>query len=183
MSYIEESQREMEVAVEYFKHELTAIRTGRANAALVENVTVDAYGVQTPLSHIAAITIPDAKTLAIQPWDRGLIKSVEKAIIEMNLNIMPVVDSDTVRLKLPALTEESRRALIKAVNHKAEESRVSVRKIRDKVRNTIAADQKAGNLSEDDKFKLFKKIDELTNKMADSILELVKAKEAEVMAV
>lgn len=166
---------------DWLGREYLGIRTGKAAPAVLDGVMVDSYGSKTPLKHVAAIGVEDAKTIKVTPWDRSQLGEIQKAIEAANLGLSVAPDSAGLRVIFPALTEERRKLLIKLTSEKLEDARISVRKEREKVWNEIQTDEKAGKLSEDDKFKgkdeLQKLIDEANKKLED----LAKKKETEIM--
>jgi ribosome recycling factor len=153
----------------WFKEEIALLRTGRASPALVENINVESYGAKTPLKHVAAISVEDARTLRIQPWDSALLEPIEKAIRSSELGLQPVVDKQSVRLILPELTQERRSALVKILGEKLENAKVSLRQLRDEIWRDIQDKERQKEISEDDKFR-FK--DDLQKKMDDFSKEL-----------
>lgn len=180
---IEENKIYLEETLEHLHKEFSRLRTGRANPSLVEDIPVEYYGSSTPLKQLANISIPEARQIVIQPWDKAALNDVEKAIIDANLGLNPSKNGDILRITLPPMTEENRRDLVKILNKIAEESRVRVRKTREDVLKEIQDAEKNGEISEDDKFAgkeaLQKVIDEYNNK----IEEIRKKKEEEVMTV
>jgi ribosome recycling factor len=180
---IEDKRSSFESAIEHFSVEMAKIRTGRAHPGLVENLSVDYYGTRTPLRQIASISIPEARQILISPWDKGSLVLIEAAIRESDLGLSPGNDGVALRITLPALTEETRKTLVKSLNQKAEEARIAVRSIREEIWKDIQDFEKEGTISEDDKFagkeELQKVIDEYNQK-----LEVMrKKKEEEVMTV
>ena len=169
--------------IEHFLTELVKLRTGRANAALVEGILVDYYGSKTPLKQIASINVPEPRMIIIQPWDKGSLANIETAIRKSDLGVNPVNDGQVVRLAIPPLNEERRLELSKVLNKMAEESKVSVRNIREDIWKEIQEKEKKGELSEDEKFRgkeaLQKAIDEYNKK----IEEIREKKEKEIMTV
>lgn len=169
----------LEKTKNWFKNEVSALRTGRANPALVENIRIDSYGTPTLLSHLASIRLLDAKTLVIEPWDKTAIQNIAKAISVSALGIQPIADKNTIRISLPELSQERRQALEKILRQKLEEAKIAVRKDRDEVWHKIQEKERAKEISEDEKFKLKermqKEIDK-TNQELESIAE-VKRKE------
>lgn len=172
-----------EAAVEHFAEEAAKIRTGRANPGLVENLVVDYYGTRTPLRQIASINIPEARQILIQPWDKGSLAFIESAIRESDLGLNPGNDGQNIRITLPALTEERRKDLVKTLNHRAEEGRISIRTIREEIWKEIQDMEKNGDIGEDDKFagkdELQKAVDEYNEKI-EAIRE---KKEEEILTV
>ncbi|MFH1253756.1 MAG: ribosome recycling factor [Candidatus Uhrbacteria bacterium] len=172
-----------EATVEHLKMDLNQMRTGRATPALVEGLQVEAYGSIMEMKGVGSISVLDAKTLVIEPWDKNLLKAIEKAIQASAIGVNPVVDSNVVRLSMPSMTEETRKALTKVMKEKLEEARVAARSVREKVRNEVVEMEKAGELSEDEKFKLFEELDKLTKEFVERIDDLGKQKEEEIMTV
>lgn len=180
---IAEKIASFENAVEHFASEAAKIRTGRANPGLVEGLMVDYYGVKTPLKQIAGIVIPEARQIVIQPWDKSNLVQIETAIRESDLGLNPGNDGQVIRIMLPALTEERRHDLVKALNSRAEESRIVIRTVREEIWKDIQDTERAGGISEDEKFRgkdeLQKVVDEYNHK-----LEAVrKKKEEEILTV
>ena len=149
--------------------ELATLRIGRANPIIVEHVGVEAYGVKTPLKQLASIAVPEARTLVITPWDKSIIKDIEKAIVLANIGINPVNEGSQLRLTVPALTEESRKELVRSVNEKMEKTRIAMRQLRDKVKDDITSQEKNGQLTQDDRYDLQKKLDDLVKDYNDQI--------------
>jgi len=172
-----------ETVIEHLHKELNQMRTGRATPALVEGIQVEAYGSIMEIKGVGSISVLDAKTLVIEPWDKNLLKAIEKAIHESPLGINPVVDSKVVRLSMPVMTEENRKALVKIMKEKTEEAKVAARGVREKARNEIMEGEKNGEFSEDEKFKLLEELDKLTKEYTDKVEDLGKRKEEEIMTV
>lgn len=170
-------------AVEHFAGEAAKFRTGRATPALVEHLSVEYYGTRSPLKQIASISVPDPRSLMIQPWDRGALQAIESAIRESDLGLNPVNDGVVVRINLPSLTEERRRDLVKALNQTAEEARIAVRSVREEIMRGIQQAEKEGLMSEDDKFRGRDAVQEIVEKHNAKIEELRKKKEEEIMTV
>ena len=169
--------------IERLMSEMSSLRTGRATPALIENLEVDYYGTKTPLKAIAAISNPEPRMLAIQPWDKGAMQAIEKAIQSSPLGLNPIADRDMIRLSIPALTEERRKELTKLLGRFIEDARISVRKEREDALRAIDNRLKAKDISEDERFRqradIQKTIDEINKKIEDIGL----AKEKEIMAV
>jgi len=168
-------------AIDSLTNELATLRVGRANPVMVENILVQAYGVKTPLKQLASITVPEARTILIQPWDKTVTKDVEKAIVEANIGINPVNEGAQIRLSIPPLTEESRKELTKSVGEKMEKARISIRQIRDKVKEEIVRQEKNKEITEDDKYDLQKKLDELVKDYNEQIKKSGDKKSEEIM--
>jgi ribosome recycling factor len=178
LEIISKKESEFEKNVEYLKSELAQLRSGRANASLVEHLEVEYYGAKTPLLNIAQITIPEPRQIAIQPYDKNALKEIEKAVQSSNLGINPVNDGNFIRLIIPQMTEERRKELVKVVGQIAEKSRVSVRNIREEVWKEI---QKIKD--EDEKEDGKKELQEVVDKYNDQIKKIAEAKEKEVLTI
>lgn len=174
-------RQKFEGALVYFKQDIGGLRTGRATPALVEHLSVDAYGVRTPLLQLASIGAPDPKTIVIQPWDKALVKEIERAIHESDINTAPTVDGTIIRITMPPLTEDNRKQLVKILHDKAEFCRVSLRQQREKVRTDLSAAETAGTISEDEKFQAQKHLDEMIKEFNDRVKEVTDKKEQEIM--
>lgn len=168
---------------EHFAGELKSIRTGRANPSILANIMVDAYGAPAPLPHLANIAAPEAKLLTVEPWDKSLLKEIAKAIAASALNLNPTADGNILRVKLPDLTEENRKNLIKIINEKLEQARVSVRQARDEVKKQTENKKKAGEISEDEKFKTIEKLDKKTKETIAELEKTAADKDKEVMTI
>lgn len=160
--------------------ELSEIRGGRANPGLVENMTVDYYGAQTPMKQLAAITAPEPRLLVIQPWDAKAVPEIEKSIQKSGLGITPVVDGKLIRLPIPPLTGDRRNDLIKLVHKVAEEGRVAVRTLRRDANEAVKKLKAANQATEDDVFKSEAEVQKLTDRYVEQINGLVKQKESEL---
>lgn len=173
----------MQKSVDALKSELGAIRTGRASPALIENLMVDYYGVPTPLNQMSAISVPEARLLMIQPWDKQVLKEIEKGILKSDLGLVPNNDGNVIRISIPTLTEERRRELVRLVGRKVEEGNVAVRNIRRDGVERIRQMERAGDLSKDDSRLAQAQIQEFTDSHVDQMAAIGQEKEAEVMEV
>ena len=173
----------MGMSVEALKRELSTIRTGRASPALVENLTVDYYGVPTPLVQLASISVPEARSLMIQPWDKQTLKEVEKSILKSDLGLVPNNDGNLIRISIPTLTEEGRKDLVKLVRRKVEEGYVSLRNIRRDSLETFRAMKGDKELSQDESRRAQNDLQQLTDSFVAQMDELQEEKKAEVMEV
>jgi ribosome recycling factor len=180
---VKDFQGDFEKVVEFLKQDISGLRTGRATTAMVDSITVEAYGTKQPLKAVASITISDAKSLAIDPWDKSQLGAIEKSIRDSGLGINPVNDGRLIRLVLPDLTSERRQELLKILNQKLEQARISVRKVREEVRGLIEAEEKEGGMSEDDKFRAFEDLEKLVKEFNDKIKEVGDNKEREINTV
>ena len=178
-----EFNRKMDKTLEVLNSDFDAVRAGRANAKVLDRITVPYYGTETPLSQVAAIASPDPRTLTIQPWDGSLLRPIEKAIQTSELGINPQNDGRLIRLVFPQLTEERRKDLTKQVRKYAEDSKVAIRNIRREAVDTFKKAQKKSEITEDDLKKAEKDIQEMTDKYIKKIDEMCAAKEKELMAI
>ncbi len=174
---------DFEAVVAHLLKELGSLRTGRATPALVEDITVQAYDAAMDLKSIASITVPDARSLAIQPWDKSLIQAIEKAIRDADIGLNPTVDGDVVRLVMPQMTEENRKKLVKTMKERLEEARVSLRRVREEAREDVSKKEKEKAIAEDEKYKALEELDKLTKEYVDRVDELGKKKEEEIMTI
>ncbi len=176
-----ETNNKIEAAIQHFKSELSAIRAGRANPTLIENIPVEAYGARMKLVEVGTIAAPQPTLLTVQVWDVTQVNAVIKAIQESNLGLNPASDGQMIRLPIPALTEERRREFIKLASQKLEVAKVEIRQIRQDVRQDWDKAKEAGEVSEDELFRREKLLQELVDKKILELDELEKAKEAELM--
>src|SRR3990167_4766385 len=180
---ITKKEPELAKAVEHFKSELSTLRTGRASAALVENLMADFYGVPTQLSHMAQISIPEPRMIAIQPFDKNSLKDIEKAIQASSLGINPVNDGLYIRLTIPQMTEDRRKELVRVVSQMAEKARISVRNIREDIWKEIQTMEKDGKIGEDGKISGKEDLQKMVDKFNDEIKKIAEAKEKEVLTI
>ncbi len=180
---LENYKPELEKVLKHLREELTSFRTGRASPVLVENLLVETYGTRMPLKQLASISAPDSKTIFIQVWDKSLILEIEKAIAVSNLGLTPSVEGTSIYLRIPALTEEKRKELVKILHQKLEQARIAIRGYRDKVREKIIKGEREGEITEDEKYQFFKKLDEITTEFNEQIKEMGEKKEEEIMTV
>ncbi|MFI5388207.1 MAG: ribosome recycling factor [Candidatus Eremiobacterales bacterium] len=176
-------ENRMKKAVEATQGEFAAIRTGRANASLLDHVVVEAYGTEMPLRHIANVSVPDARSIVIQPHDKSILGDVRKAIEKSDLGISPNVDGNVIRLGMPPLTEERRKDLVKLVHKRAEEGRVAVRNVRRDGHDHLKTAQKDSTITEDEGRRANEQVQKLTDKHIADIDALVHNKEKEIMEV
>jgi len=183
MSIIDNHKEKFDKVIEHFRVEIGALKTGRANPAMLDMVRVEAYGALSPINQVASVSMPDARSLVVQPWDKSVLKEIEKAIVESNLNLSPINDGERIRLNLPALTEETRRDVVKLLNQKAEETKIAVRLERDAVKEEIIEAEKNKDFGEDEKFRLLEDLDKKISGYNEKIKELAEAKEQEIMTI
>lgn len=174
-----DTEDRMKKALEALGREFRTVRTGRATPALIERITVDAYGQEMPINQLASVTVPDARMLAIQPWDKSQMSAIEKAIQKSDLGITPTNDGSFIRLAFPALTEDRRKDLVKQIKKKAEEARVALRNIRRDALEHL----KGLELPEDQEKRGNEQIQKLTDKYIEEVSHSVDAKEKEIMEV
>lgn len=170
-------------AFDALKRELGKVRTGRANPAILENVRVDYYGTMTPISQMAAVTVPDARMIAIKPWDKSALKALEQALVEADLGINPQSDGEIIRLPVPALTEERRKEYAKVARNKGEDARIAVRNGRRDANEMLKALQKDGDMSEDEVKRALEKVQTETDKAIAKVDEMIAKKEKEILEV
>ncbi|MEW5907634.1 MAG: ribosome-recycling factor [Patescibacteria group bacterium] len=167
---------------DWFKKEIGSLRTGRATPALMENIFVDVYGSKSLVKQVASITVEDAKTLRITPWDVSLLKNIENALMNANFGSNPIVDKQSVSISLPQLTEERRKALVKIVNEKLEQAKISLKVERDELWRDIQEKERKGIITEDEKFRLKDKLQKELAKINDELTEIAVRKEEEIMS-
>jgi ribosome recycling factor len=180
---LSEAQARMKKAVEHSLHEFATIHTGKASPAMVESVMVEAYGSMMPLKGCAAITTPDPRMIQVQPWDKGVLRAIEKALQMANIGVNPIVDGSVIRLPFPELSRERRQEFVKTAHRLAEEGRVSIRHIRRDAMETAKKLKKEGKISEDDEKRLEKDVQAATDKAIKDIDIALAAKEKELMTV
>lgn len=181
--FIQEHKEEFDKAIEFFKKEIASLRTGRANPSILEGVQVPAYGVMNPVNAVGNIAVADAKSMTITPWDKNIIKDLEKAIVDADLGVGVVNEGDKIRLNIPQMTEENRKNLVKKLNEKMEESRITIRQARDEVKEAIEKAEKDKDISEDDKYQYIEELDEEVKRLNDQLKEIRDKKEEEIMTV
>lgn len=173
----------MQRSVDALKRELNTIRTGRASPTLVEHLTVEYYGAPTPMNQLASISVPEARVLMIQPWDKQSIKDVERSILTSDLGLVPNNDGTAIRINIPVLTEERRKELVRLVGRKVEDGLVSLRNIRRDSLESFRAMERGKELSQDESRRAQDQLQTLTNAFSDQMNQLKQDKEAEVMEV
>jgi ribosome recycling factor len=180
---LNEASDKMDKAVAVTREDFAAIRTGRANPQMFHKLTADYYGTPTPLQQLASFTAPEARVIIISPYDQGAMSAIEKSIRDSDLGVNPTDDGRTIRVVLPELTEERRKDYIKMAKAKAEDGRVAVRNIRRNAKQSLDKLEKDGEVGKDDVTGAEKKLDSITKKHTDSIDEMLKNKEAELLEV
>jgi len=179
----EDAERRMQKAVEALKQDLTAIRTGRASSSLVERITVDYYGAPTPINQVATVSVPEARLLVIQPWDKKLLTDIEKAIQKSDLGINPNNDGLVIRLNVPPMSEERRRDFVKTLHKKLDEHKVAVRNVRRDIHDKLRDREKKKEVSEDELKRSTEKLQKLTDRYIDEMDKVGKTKEQEILEV
>ena len=177
------ADHKMARAVEAMERDFGAIRTGRASTALVERLHVDYYGTQTPLNQLAGISVPEAHQIVIQPWDRGVLGAIEKAILKSDIGLTPNVDGTVVRLNIPPLTEERRKDLVRAVHKRMEDARVEVRNLRRDAADALKKVERDGQVGTDESHRLLESLQKTTDRHVADIDRLGATKEREVLEV
>jgi ribosome recycling factor len=180
---IQDAKERMTKSVESIRHEFGSVRTGRASPVLLDRIVVDYYGTATPLKQLATITAPEARLLTIQPYDKGSIKAIERAILESGIGLTPNNDGNVIRLGIPELTEERRKQLVKVVRHIAEEGRVAIRNIRRDVMQDLRELKEAGDAGSDDEHRAEQDLQKVTDGRVSELDELLKHKEEEILEV
>lgn len=174
---------EFQKVIDHLKTELSSLRTGRANPAILDSVMVEAYGSKMPIKGVGSVGVPDARTITVEPWDKSLLKEIERAIVGANLGLSPVVDGTVVRLNIPQLNEENRKELVKIAGKRVEDARVSIRAAREKIRTAIMAAEEAKKIREDERYKIQEDLEKLVATYNDLIKKMGEEKEKEIMTV
>ena len=178
-----EARTAMQRSVTALQNEMATVRTGRANAHLLDQIRIEYYGSQVPINQVATVGVPEPRLIAIQPWDKSAIPLIEKAILESNLGLTPANDGTIIRLPIPQLTEDRRRELVRVVRQYAEENRISVRNTRRDANELIRDAQKEGEIPEDDARRTTERVQALTDEFVAKIEDVLSEKEQEIMAV
>lgn len=177
------AEAKMAKSIEAFKHELTKIRTGRAHTGLLDQVHVEYYGSHVPISQVANVSLLDARTISVQPWEKGMAAKIEKAIRESDLGLNPSAMGDLLRVPMPALTEERRKELTKVVRHSGEDAKVAVRNLRRDANEQAKKLLKDKQITEDEERRSLDEVQKLTDRTIAEIDRMIHGKEAEIMAV
>jgi len=180
---IKDLDARMQAAIDLLGREFAGVRTGRANTALLDTLRIEAYGSLTPVNQMASLSVPDPKTLMIQPWDTSQISAIEKALLKADLGLTPSNDGKVIRLTMPALTEERRKQLAKTVGKLAEETRVAIRNIRRDANDRLKALAKDTKISQDEERRGHDQIQKSTDRFISRVDELTKKKEQEILAI
>jgi ribosome recycling factor len=177
------TEQKMQKSIESFKHELSKVRTGRAHVGLLDHIQVDYYGSGMPINQVANITLVDARTIGVQPWEKKMVPVVEKAIRDSDLGLNPATQGDLIRVPMPALTEQRRKDLVKVIKGEGEDARVSVRSLRREANDGLKKLLKDKAVSEDEERRAQDDVQKLTDRFVAEIEKMLTAKEAEIMAV
>lgn len=177
------TEQKMQKSLESLKNDLAKVRTGRAHTGLLDHIQVEYYGSMVPLSQIANVTLVDARTIGVQPWEKPMVSKVEKAIRDSDLGLNPATQGELIRVPMPALTEERRKELIKVVKHEGENAKVAVRNLRRDANASLKDALKAKTISEDDERRTQDEVQKLTDKYVAEVDKMLSQKESELMAV
>ncbi|KMT63564.1 ribosome recycling factor [Paenilisteria newyorkensis] len=178
-----QAQDKMTKSEQALQHQLGSIRAGRANASLLDRVSVDYYGAPTPINQLAAVSVPEARLLMISPYDKTALGDIEKAILKADLGIMPNNDGEVIRIAIPQLTEERRKELVKEVKKEAEDAKVAIRNVRRDANDDLKKLEKSGDITEDDLRNFTEDVQKLTDASIKKLDEIAKSKEEEIMEV
>jgi ribosome recycling factor len=181
--YLQAKKGEFDKVVEFFKKEISALRTGRASTAMLDNVLVEAYGIKNQLVSIASVSTSDSKSMTVAPWDKSVIKDIEKALQEADLGLGIVNEGDKIRLTVPLMTEENRKNLVKKLNEMMEGSRVSVRQVREAVKKSIEAAEEEGAIGEDEAERFSEELEAEVKKLNEELKAVRDKKEQEIMTI
>ena len=182
-NYVEQKQDEFLKVIEYFKKDITSIRTGRANPNILEAINIEVYGTRMPINGVANINIEGSRNLIIVPWDKNVIKDLEKAIVDADLGLGVNNEGDKIRLTVPEMTEEKRKDLVKKLNEKLENARISIRQIRDDIKKEIEEAEKNKEITEDDRYTFIEELDEEAENKNNELKEIKDKKEGDLMTV
>ena len=180
---LQELEGRMINSIDVFSQNLSEVRAGRANPAILNKISVEYYGVPTPINQVAGISVPEARTIVIQPWDASVLKAIEKAILASDIGLNPNNDGKLIRLNFPELTADRRKELAKDIRKMAEDAKVSIRSIRRDGMDVVKDEQKKSEITEDQKADFEDKIQKLTDKYVEEIDKILEAKEKEVMSI
>lgn len=181
--YIQKHEPSLSEAVSFFSKDIASIRTGRANPAVFDSVLVESYGTKVPLSQVGNISVIDAHCMTITPWDKSLLKDIEKGIVNADLNLNPVNEGDKIRITIPQPTEEDRKNRVKKLNEKLEHAKIKIRAIRDDIKTDIEKAQLNKDISEDDKIRYLKEMEEEIKNILSNLQDIRANKEKEIMTI
>lgn len=178
-----QAAEKMAKSIDTLKHNLAKVRTGRAHTGLLDHLRVDYYGTPTPINQVANVTLVDARTIGVQPYEKKMVQAVERAIRDSDLGVNPATSGDMIRVPMPPLTEERRRDLIKVVRHEAEEARIAIRNVRREANDHLKRMLKAHEVSEDDERRALEELQKLTDRFVAEIDKVLHAKEQDLLAI
>lgn len=181
--FIVKYKEDFDKAIEHYTKELKGLRVGRANPETIEDVLVDAYGVKTPMKQMASISVPEARSMVVEPWDKNLLKEIEKALTLAELGYSIKVESTLVRVIVPQMTEENRKDMVKKLGEKMEAAKVAIKSIREKVKEEIVEADKKSDITEDDKYQYIEDLDKKVQELNKQLQEMTEEKEKEIMTV
>lgn len=181
--YIQNKKEDFNKIADFFKKDIINVKVGRANPSILDGVLVEAYGVKNSINAVANITIGDARSIVLSPWDKSVSKSIEKAVIESNLGVGVINEGDKIRITIPQMTQENRLESVKKLNEKQEKAKISARQLRDEIKTTIEDVFAKKEIGEDDKFRFMKELDEEIGKLNDEIKSIRDKKEVEIMEI
>ncbi len=180
---INSKKEEFEKVLGHFEHEINGLRTGRASTGLLGTVKVEVYGSEMPLDHVASVTVSDAKTLTISPWDKGSMQAIEKGIQQANLGLNPSNDGNVIRITVPALTEERRKEMVKVLGQMTEQARIGIRQVREEILKALKKAKENAEISEDDFSHAQKKLQDVVDKQNELIKQISTEKEKDLLTV
>ncbi len=180
---LKDGEKKMQKALEKLTKDFNKLRTGRASTSLVEDILIDYYNTPTPLKQLASISIPDSRTIAIQPWDRNALSDIEKGIMKSDLGLTPVNDGKMIRINIPPLTEDRRKELVKVAKKYTEEAKIAIRNIRRECNEALKKMKNNKEITEDDMYKGQEDVQKLTNKYIEKAEKLFEEKEKEIMEI
>jgi len=181
--YLSDKKEDFGKAIEFFQKEISTIRTGRANPAILDSVQIEAYGVRNQINAVASVSVTDSRTITVTPWDKSVIKDIEKAISEAQLGLGIKNDGIKLHLTVPQMTEENRKEYVKLLNEKQEQARIRVRQVRDEIKENIEAAYNDKDISEDDKYRFLEELEDEVSNYNEKIKEMRDKKETEIMTV
>lgn len=181
--YVENSKAEFEKVLAHLKEELAALRTGRANPAMIEKVMVEAYGAHTPLNQLGNISLMDSQTLTVEPWDKSILKDVEKGLSLANLGLSIINNGERIIAKVPQMTEENRKQMVKVLGGKVEDAKIAIRQVRDKVKEQIIEAEKNKDITQDDRYSFLTDLDNYVTELNKKLLAISEEKEQDIMTI
>ncbi len=180
---MENNKEQFNKVIERLHHELSSVRTGRANPALLSTVMVESYGAKVPLQQVASVNVSDAKTLSISPWDKSQLQAVEKGIMEANLGFTPNNDGNVIRINLPPMSEDRRKEMVKLVGQISEQAKIGIRQVREDILKAVKRDESDGKATKDDVANAQKDIQKIVDEFNKQIKDITEDKEKEIMTV